>query len=506
MAASADATIFIQQELLCYHSRVPYTEGTLGLGLTLEHYPNNGDLSNIVPNLDFVSHKTFHFEKVRQGVWKAPFTHWLPIYINARHADNLSLHEEAIANIARNKYMSKVELKFHPVMVLKVLPSLLNTMIVQIMKGSLFESELALQGYLTFYHLFLAFIVKYPELQTEIDNRVKNFLASEQGRRKRQCPNLGEWLACLAGSSYSWKQVGVAVLSEVFDRNVKWVIMGFPELVNMRELEEAEKKVEEQEQEATKVPAFVPPIATTSVAGLSKSARRRLRQKKGAAWAELRTPGADEDKKTGAKPKVQEEDPTGAQLDRGRLPKTWKTTSVSCRLVMFHVLFLRMFRLRPTEQNEEEDEEETADVQLVSVQKAKQQLDRSFGRATHLLTRRFQIGVKSIIATPDWDGFFDRCLLPKPEPAFLCRWLQRAALNSARKRYHNPEAVNKLLADQKKAKKDERDAAKQAADPFSHFDDDERAALDDDFFDDYADYEDDRDTGSRRGDPKTRGW
>jgi hypothetical protein len=53
-------------------------------------------------------------------------------------------------------------------------------MVVKMMEGALFESELALQGYLTFYHLLLAFVLKYPELRAEIDRRVDDFAASER--------------------------------------------------------------------------------------------------------------------------------------------------------------------------------------------------------------------------------------------------------------------------------------------------------------------------------------
>jgi len=288
-AATALATEFIRPELVCFHSRVTFEDDTLGFGLNLEYYPNNGDLSNISPNLDLISENAFYFEKIRNGVWKQSFTHWLPLYLTSKHAKDLTRHEQAIAEIVRNKALQNTKLTFHPAMVLKVLPSLLNTMIVEIMKGKMHESEVALQGYLSFYHLFLAFVLKYPELQKEIDERVRVFLESERGRMKRVCPNLGEWLACLACSScYSWKQVAVSVLTEVFDRNVKWTVMEFPELVNLRELqdEEAQEAAEEvvQEEEPEPTPVVKPEIASAPSTGLSKSARRRLREKKGDAW------------------------------------------------------------------------------------------------------------------------------------------------------------------------------------------------------------------------------
>jgi predicted RNA-binding protein with RPS1 domain len=495
LAADMEATTFIHEELVCFHSRKHYSNGLLGLGLSLQHYSNNGDLCGIVPCLDFVCREAYEVEKIRRGVWQVPFTHWLPLYISAQHAGDLKAHEEAIALICTNKYLPHTHLLFHPAMVLKVLPALLNTMIVEMMKGSLFESELALQGYLTFYHLFLALVLKYPELQREIDRRVESFLGSEEGRKKRECPNLGEFLACLACSSYSWKQVAVAVLTEVFDRNVKWVILSHPELVNMRELQ---KLQDAQEQPPPPPPPPTPPpIAAAPSAGLSSSARRRLRHKKMEAWAALTTPvpGKQEGSARNKTHKkgITEKDVSGAKLDRGRLPKTWKATGVSCRLVMFHVLFLRMFRLKPADQNlrrdegtgdqGQADEDEDREVEVVSVAKTKAMLDRTYGRATHVMTRRFQTGVKIILRVPDWAQFFRRCLLPVPEPFFLCRWLQRSALNSARKRYHSPDAVKEALEAARFARRQASLEKKRLANPLALFDEEEKAALGEGFCD-----------------------
>jgi hypothetical protein len=215
-------------------------------------------------------------------------------------------------------------------------------------------------------------------------------------------------------------------------------------------------------------PVEPPSIAALSSLGLSKSARRRLRQKKVDAWTEAAvcvqpSAGSGPAKPTKVAGGREEGDPA-QKLDRARLPKTWAATNVSCRLVMFHVLFLRMFRLKcrgasthsgpipdslrtHSEPTPPAADEEEADVQqLVSVAEAKAALDVTFGRATASVSRQFQTSVKRIMSTPDWGGFFARCLLPMLEPTFLVHWLQRAALNSARRHTHTHAHTSSLVS------------------------------------------------------------
>jgi hypothetical protein len=100
-------------------------------------------------------------------------------------------------------------------------------------------------------HLLLAFIKKYPELQTMIDARVQRFVDSEAGRIKKAEPNLGEFLALMAASSLTWddiSQVGArsqgrgraqaaralqVLVRETFDRNARWTIAASSELVDL---------------------------------------------------------------------------------------------------------------------------------------------------------------------------------------------------------------------------------------------------------------------------------
>jgi len=250
-----------------------------------------------------------------------------------------------------------------------------------------------------------------------IDKRMNQFLRSEQGRIKRFCPNLGEFLPLLACSSISWTEIAQVFVREVFDRNVKWVIIMYPELVDL---------------------AYRPPPAP-----VLDDKTVELLQKLGV------EEGPEAKKKAEQKAlekKQAEMSQQYANLDRGRLPKTWKATLVSNRLVMFHVMFLRMFR-----QDRGQD---------IPAHQTKLKLDRSFGRSTHRMQELFQKKIKEIKNIKDWDSYFRVLGMPPPSLTYLCDWLQQASLNSANKRYHNPQAVREALDKKRAEARKEKEAKK----------------------------------------------
>jgi len=136
-----------------------------------------------------------------------------------------------------------------------------------------------------------------------------------------------------------------------------------------------------------------------------------------------------------------------AKLDRGRLPKTWKATIVSNKLVMFHVMFLRIFR------QDQQGNDVTANL-------AKAKLDRSFGRSTHRMQEQFQKKIKEVKAVQDWTQYFRVMGIPPPTLNYLCEWLQQASINSANKRYHNAQAVREVLEKKREEARKEKEAKK----------------------------------------------
>ena len=218
------------EELKCFHTKETFRDQILGMGVSVERYPNSSIICNIDPKLDLLSAKSFHDYGIRMNVWKEPFSFWLPVYINVEHGKRaMPWCKRMICSMMSYKKYKQ----WSPYLVLKVIPTLMNTMVVKVMKGELHESIVALEGYTMFYHLLLSFVLEYPFLQTFIDKVIGDFLENETNRGKKIVPSLGEWIALLSVSNkYSWRDVATVYLRENFDRHVKWILQAHKNLLD----------------------------------------------------------------------------------------------------------------------------------------------------------------------------------------------------------------------------------------------------------------------------------
>jgi tellurium resistance protein TerZ len=101
----------------------------------------------------------------------------------------------------------------------------------------------------------------------------------------------------------------------------------------------------------------------------------------------------------------------GQGADAERLEKTLEAAKISQRLYMFHVLFLELVKQQPT--------------------------DLFYGRPPRHVRVACKSGVQAILAVASWQGFFDACRQPCPEPADLTDRLKQAVWNSLKKGYHS---------------------------------------------------------------------
>ena len=109
-----------------------------------------------------------------------------------------------------------------------MLPTLLNTMVVQLCKDLKHYSINYLQGYIFVHRLFLMFAERYPSLKEYYNSMVNNFLRSEKYRVKGVVSDLGRFLTYLSFADLSWDDIASAYLHENFDRSVLWLLRTYP--------------------------------------------------------------------------------------------------------------------------------------------------------------------------------------------------------------------------------------------------------------------------------------
>jgi hypothetical protein len=75
-----DPKEMIEQELLCFHTRTPLSEATLGIGVSLARLPRTGEIRSVTPSIDLLCLRAFQKQNVRKSIDGVKFSHWLPLY------------------------------------------------------------------------------------------------------------------------------------------------------------------------------------------------------------------------------------------------------------------------------------------------------------------------------------------------------------------------------------------------------------------------------------------
>jgi hypothetical protein len=74
----------LKEDLKCFHSRVPFTEDVLGIGISIKYSKRNRNIEAIESPLDLLSYTAFN-DGVRESVYNFSgekynnYTHWLPV-------------------------------------------------------------------------------------------------------------------------------------------------------------------------------------------------------------------------------------------------------------------------------------------------------------------------------------------------------------------------------------------------------------------------------------------
>ena len=222
----------IQEELICYHSKVPLDSKTpLGVGVSISRLPRTGQIRAVEATLDLLSLKAFMKEGVRKSIDGTPFTHWLPLYFGTDKARTIYLLRKALAMICTGTTK-----RMDPNHILNVMPKLFLSLVLHIMEHNDDNPLRAIRILIIFYRTFVLLLDEYPELYAKIDEIIEKFKSDEKNRHKDNLSSLGDLLSYLIVSKkYQWKDVIGEYLGEQMDRQVFWILKDIPELESLKD-------------------------------------------------------------------------------------------------------------------------------------------------------------------------------------------------------------------------------------------------------------------------------
>jgi ubiquitin-protein ligase/Mg-chelatase subunit ChlD len=198
-------------------------------------------LQQLHPTFDLLSAEAFYKHGCRTTVYKdSTFDSFLPLYINHAHGKRaLPVARKAIDELWKKENKSN---RVGPKSVLNTLIKLMNTTVIDMMKTvqdlavaeiQLYDSIKALEGYMGFHHLLLAFAEEDPRIVRLAEERIGHFLSKAACRDKEVTPDIGELIVCLALSKYKWEEFIPKYIDECFQRNARWILAEYPNLRNL---------------------------------------------------------------------------------------------------------------------------------------------------------------------------------------------------------------------------------------------------------------------------------
>jgi ubiquitin-protein ligase/Mg-chelatase subunit ChlD len=201
-------------------------------------------LQQLHPTFDLLSAEAFYKHGCRTTVYKdCKFDSFLPLYINHAHGKRaLPVARKAIDELWKKENKNN---RVGPKTVLDTLIKLMNTTVIDMMKTvmdlnvaeiQLYDSIKALEGYMGFHHLLLAFADEDPRIVRIAEERIGHFLNKAACRDKEVTPDIGELIVCLALSKYKWEEFIPKYIDECFQRNARWILAEYPNLRNLEHM------------------------------------------------------------------------------------------------------------------------------------------------------------------------------------------------------------------------------------------------------------------------------
>ena len=256
-----------KKEICCYHRRTSFEENPLGLGISITKIPRTGEIKGVIPRFDFISFKAYTKEGLRVAMNGKRFTHWFPLYFGenkkkeikkekGKGKDKEKEEDKSIPN-DKDKVLNGLKKaismiakgntkEFTPELFFKVMPKFFNNICLDIMSEKVHNSSRALEILIYVYRVMLLLIEAFPEIKTESNKKIDEFIKNPEKRIKENTPSLGDLLVMLTISDRKIEDLLPSYIEEQMDRQIFWILQeipGFEKLIDKSEVDDQRAKI-----------------------------------------------------------------------------------------------------------------------------------------------------------------------------------------------------------------------------------------------------------------------
>ena len=230
------------EKMTCYLTRCNAENGDSLLGYPMKLQRDKFGRIHMVPILEVLSYEGYTLQLMDKpdkvfNPWKfdeislrtalgCEYNYWFPMFTSEKLYKKHKQHVFNAFSVLKFGIEGKKEYDFEVLQILNIFPCLMNKMIVNLLKGVLFESVAAIEAYCHFLRLFIVLLEEFPELQKEIERKVGEILKDPMKRNKKNLGDMGEFMILLAFSSFSLKnsKIWEVLIIEYISRQFYWVI------------------------------------------------------------------------------------------------------------------------------------------------------------------------------------------------------------------------------------------------------------------------------------------
>mmetsp|Transcript_23300 Transcript_23300/g.17729 ORF Transcript_23300/g.17729 Transcript_23300/m.17729 type:complete len:287 (-) Transcript_23300:2601-3461(-) len=219
------------EDTYCFHTRLNVKQTMLGTGVAYSRLARTKQINAIYTTIDYVSLKAFN-EGLRKSINKKRFSHWIPLFFgesDKAQEKTLEHFRKSLSLLGTNRSD-----QFEESLILKIMPYMMLTHALQVLQDKSYSSIKGLRMFLCFHRAFLFLLDKHPNVKADMENKIKDFVESEEKRTKDYTPDLGVLLTLLTVSeTYCFDQIKQNLIMESLDRKVLWTSKKVPDLLNI---------------------------------------------------------------------------------------------------------------------------------------------------------------------------------------------------------------------------------------------------------------------------------